>query len=296
MRRKHDANMDEMEGVAKRLRDERPEASPLELDRIKTTAMSRAKSGARGRVGSRRLAVAGLTAGLLVATTGGVLAWGGGGSSGNAAVTQYGNACVAGNGGNGGNGGEGGVGGSANGGKGGSAGAVAYGGHHSSGGSAGATGGAGGAGGTGGAGGDGGAGGAGGEGGSYNCDENSFNTTTNNYEGATVTNNYYTLVSGTPAAPAPTGGVLASTSTKKATTSSKHIKIHVKAPHGLKLRKVTVKVNGKNIKTLYGKKASAIELVNLPCTTTGATTVTITVKLSNGKTVTSSHEYKLCVS
>jgi hypothetical protein len=36
-------------------------------------------------------------------------------------------------------------------------------------------------------------------------------------------------------------------------------------------------------------------LVNLPCST-GATTVTISVKLSNGKTVTSSHTYHLCVS
>ena len=78
MRRKHDAHKDEVEGVAQRLRNERPEASPLELDRIKMTAMSRAKSGTRGRAGARRLAMAGLTAGLLVATTGGVLAGEGG--------------------------------------------------------------------------------------------------------------------------------------------------------------------------------------------------------------------------
>ncbi len=45
MPRKHDAHKDELEGVAQRLRDERPEASPLDLDRIKTTAMSRAKAG-----------------------------------------------------------------------------------------------------------------------------------------------------------------------------------------------------------------------------------------------------------
>ena len=65
-------------------------------------------------------------------------------------------------------------------------------------------------------------------------------------------------------------------------------------PHGLKLRKVTVKVDGKRVKTLNGKKASAnIELVNLPCST-GATTVQISVTLSNGKTVTASHQYHLC--
>ena len=79
MPRKEDAHTDELEGVAQRLRDERPQASPLDLDRIKTTAMARAKSGAKGgRTGARRLAVAGLTVGLLVATTGGVLAGEGG--------------------------------------------------------------------------------------------------------------------------------------------------------------------------------------------------------------------------
>lgn len=93
MRRKNDAQR-EVEGVAQRLRNERPEASPLELDRIKTSAMSRMRSASGGRVGARRLAVAGLTVGLLAATTGSVLAGGGsGGSTGNAAVAQYGNNC-----------------------------------------------------------------------------------------------------------------------------------------------------------------------------------------------------------
>ncbi len=46
MRRKHDAHKDELEGVAQRLRNERPESSPLELDRIKISAMSRAKARA----------------------------------------------------------------------------------------------------------------------------------------------------------------------------------------------------------------------------------------------------------
>jgi len=100
MPRKDDAHMDELEGVAQRLRDERPQASPLDLDRIKTTAMARAKSGAKGgRAGARRLAVAGLTVGLLVATTGGVLAGEshgkdkGGNGGGNAANAQYGGEC-----------------------------------------------------------------------------------------------------------------------------------------------------------------------------------------------------------
>lgn len=94
MRRKHDAHTDEVEDLAQRLRKERPEASPLELDRIKTSAMSRAKV-VRGGLGARRLAVTGLTVGLLAASTGGVIA--GVGSvhhSGNAAIAQYGSACT----------------------------------------------------------------------------------------------------------------------------------------------------------------------------------------------------------
>ena len=90
-------------------------------------------------------------------------------------------------------------------------------------------------------------------------------------------------------------GVQGSTTTKKVKTSSRHIKIHVNVPRGAKLRKVTVRINGKRVKTLTGKKASAnIEVVNLPCSTS-ATTVSVTVTLSDGKTVTASHQYRLCV-
>ena len=94
MRRKRDGQIDQLEDIAQRLREERPEASPLELDRIKTSAMSRAKV-ARGGLGARRLAVSALTVGLLAAGTGGVIA--GVGSdhhSGNAAIAQYGNECT----------------------------------------------------------------------------------------------------------------------------------------------------------------------------------------------------------
>src|SRR5271165_6072521 len=91
MRRKNKPPKDELDSVAQRLRSERPEAGALELDRIKTTAMSRARP-VRGRgVARRRLAVAGLTIGLMAAGTGGVIAGGAtSGSSGNAATAQYG--------------------------------------------------------------------------------------------------------------------------------------------------------------------------------------------------------------
>src|SRR5271170_1449767 len=99
MRRKNDAHKEELEGVAQRLRNERPEASPLQLDQIKMSAMSRAKAGTpRHKAGARRLATVGLTIGLLAAGTGGVIAGGskGGGHSGgstSASATQYGGEC-----------------------------------------------------------------------------------------------------------------------------------------------------------------------------------------------------------
>lgn len=98
MRRKNDADKDQLEGVAQRLRNERPEASPLQLDQIKTSAMSRAKAGTRRRsAGARRLATAGLTIGLLAAGTGGVIAGGSGhhgnGGGSNASNTQYSGEC-----------------------------------------------------------------------------------------------------------------------------------------------------------------------------------------------------------
>lgn len=243
MPRKDDAHKDELEGVAQRLRDERPQASPLDLDRIKTTAMSRAKSAGKGRAGARRLAVAGLTVGLLVATTGGVLAGEGGhgkkggNGGGNAANAQYGGECNIQNGSgnvgdNNGNGVE-----------------------------------------------------------NNACNENTFiennstNTTTN-----TTTNNFYSSTVTVAAAPA-AAGVQGATTTKKATTSSKHVKIHINVPNRSKLRRVTLRVNGKIVSVLKGKKASKnVTLVSLPC----SATVTVTAVTASGKTVTQTHTYNLC--
>lgn len=83
---------DELRDVADRLREERPEASALELDRMKTRAMSAAARPSRQKgfaVRSRGLAI-GLTLALMVGGTGGVIAAGGGGGGGNsAAKSQY---------------------------------------------------------------------------------------------------------------------------------------------------------------------------------------------------------------
>jgi hypothetical protein len=244
MRRKNDAHKDEVEGVAQRLRSERPEASPLELDRIKTSAMSRAKAGTRrGRAGARRLATASLTVGLLAAGTGGVIAGvATSGIHGNAATAQYGSNCDVGN--NVGNnidneGGNENNNGNNNG----------------------------------------------------NCNHNSFNGNTTNSNNTTEITNTTTInattvtVSATPAA----SSVLGST-TSKAKTGK--IKIHVRIPRKSKVKKVTLKLNGKRYAVISGKKASStFNLTNLPC---GTEKLQITVTLTSGKVITQQHTYKLC--
>jgi len=246
MRRKHDAHKDELEGVAQRLRNERPELSPLELDRIKTSAMSRAKaSGHRGRAGARRLATAGLTVGLLAAGTGGVIAGEHhGNNGGNAANTQYGGECNISNG----NGNSG---------------------SHN------------------------------GNGNENNaCNENTFiteenNTNINNTTTTTITNNNSTTSPVTVVNAGPASGVQGAKTTK-ATTSKRHIKLHINVGRKSKLKKVTLSVNGKVVKVLKGKQASAnINLVNLPCSN-GTTTVTITAVTASGKTVKESRQFHLC--
>lgn len=240
MRRKNEKHEPELEGIAERMRAERPEASPLELDQIKLSAMSRAKA-ASGRANPRRLVVAALTVGLMAAGTGGVLAAGGsGGAAGNAASAQYSSTTVAcGNNNGNGNTGEG----------------------------------------------------NGNENGNFNCNNNSFNNSGNTVNNITnITNNGSTTTTIT----ASSSAALGVQGSKVAKTSSRHLKIHVKLPRKGKLRSVSIKVNGKHIKTISGKKASAnIVLANLPCGN-GATTVTVTITLSSGKTVTQSHTYHLC--
>jgi hypothetical protein len=76
-----DPHFDEFDDVIERLQAARPEASPLELDRMKTTAMARAKrhqaSPAARRTSMRRtLVVAMVTGSLMIGGTGAVLAGG----------------------------------------------------------------------------------------------------------------------------------------------------------------------------------------------------------------------------
>ena len=84
----------ELEEFGQRLRDERPQPSPLELDRIKTRAMTQASRATsprmKGRPMKSRLASILVVAGLLVGGTTGVLAATGGipGSGGTATARQ----------------------------------------------------------------------------------------------------------------------------------------------------------------------------------------------------------------
>src|SRR3954453_23375546 len=76
-----DPHFDEFDDVIERLEAARPEASPLELDRMKTTAMARANrrkaSPAARRTSMRRtLVIAMVTGSLMIGGTGAVLAGG----------------------------------------------------------------------------------------------------------------------------------------------------------------------------------------------------------------------------
>src|SRR5436309_12023906 len=82
---------DELRELASRLREERAEATGLDLDRIKTNAMAKATAPRRkGFVLRSRGMAALLTLALMAAGTGGVLAGGGNGHSNHSsASTQY---------------------------------------------------------------------------------------------------------------------------------------------------------------------------------------------------------------
>ena len=83
---------DDLKQVAARLRSERVEASGLDLDRIKTRAMTAKAASSRPKglaLRSRGMAAV-LTLALMAAGTGGVLAGGGNGKSGgSSAKSQY---------------------------------------------------------------------------------------------------------------------------------------------------------------------------------------------------------------
>ena len=87
----------DLEQIGERLREERPEASPLDLDRIKTLAIQRAAANApmKGHGMKPRLVSVLVAAGILVGGAGGVMAAtggvpGSGHSSSSSSNDQYG--------------------------------------------------------------------------------------------------------------------------------------------------------------------------------------------------------------
>jgi len=80
----------DLHDVVRRLHEHRPEATGLELDRIKLRATARAAaSRPKGSVLRSRLIVAMCTLGLMAGGTSGVIAAKGGNGKGNASKSQY---------------------------------------------------------------------------------------------------------------------------------------------------------------------------------------------------------------
>src|SRR4051794_32255127 len=81
----------DLEAIASRLRSERHEASPLELDTIKQRVMARGArpSTTKGRPMRSRALVGILSLLVMAGGTGGVIAGGNGNGGGNAANSQY---------------------------------------------------------------------------------------------------------------------------------------------------------------------------------------------------------------
>src|SRR3954454_844672 len=81
----------DLAGLGERLRRDRPELAPLELDRIKVNVMRRSSAAPKGGFMRARLTVLGfLVVGILMMGTGGALAVTGFTSNGSAATVEYG--------------------------------------------------------------------------------------------------------------------------------------------------------------------------------------------------------------
>jgi uncharacterized delta-60 repeat protein len=78
----------------------------------------------------------------------------------------------------------------------------------------------------------------------------------------------------------------------KSCVSRRSFKIRLRIPRGAKATKATVKVNGKQVKVITGSRLrAAIDLRGLP---KGKSKVSITVKLTDGSTLTGARTYRTC--
>jgi uncharacterized Zn-binding protein involved in type VI secretion len=78
----------------------------------------------------------------------------------------------------------------------------------------------------------------------------------------------------------------------KRCVSRRRFRIRLRQPKGVTLTSATVKVNGRTAATRKGTRVTApIDLRGLP---KGAVTVSITVKLGDGRTLRGSRKYRTC--
>lgn len=96
----------------------------------------------------------------------------------------------------------------------------------------------------------------------------------------------------TATTPAPAPVAAQSKPAPKACASRRSFSIRLRIPKGAKPLTAVVKVNGKKVKTLTGKRITAP--VDLRGLAKGRFTVSITVKLSNGKSLKGARKYKTC--
>jgi hypothetical protein len=105
-----------------------------------------------------------------------------------------------------------------------------------------------------------------------------------------------TALPATPAAPKPTSrlkpaDVLRLPSTRRC-VSRRRFRIRLRTPRGAKLAKVTVRVNGKLVRTVRGKRITArVDLRGLP---RGRFRVKIEVRTVDGRKVTATRRYRTC--
>ena len=100
----------------------------------------------------------------------------------------------------------------------------------------------------------------------------------------------------TPAAPrqpaAPAAGGVAGAK-QRSCVSRRAFRIRIRVPKGQKALSATVRVNGKKVKVVRGKRLRAgVRLRGLP---KGRFSVRITVRLANGKSVTGVRRYHTCI-
>jgi len=93
-------------------------------------------------------------------------------------------------------------------------------------------------------------------------------------------------------APAPKFAALVTLPSARACVSRRTFRIRLRQPQGVEIVKATVRVNGKQVKVVTGKRLTApVDLRGLP---KGSFTVEITLQTKAGQTITGKRRYKTC--